>query len=209
MGLDLPSASACALAACAHGFCSAPSSALVPLCMHVDDTCACINSWSDTVSSQGPRGRRRVKGGVSGPAEDLLPVSEVEAGGKFSACRRCTGAGCRFHSRKSTRHWYQAGQGRCGHTFPPPEVHDTRFASPGRGFGIRKSMGWTKVCSTARSGIWVPKGNARTCMLPENLDHLRVGWICSGITRDRLGYARARLSVSTPVWTWSSRQTTN
>ena len=24
-------------------------------------------------------------------------------------------------------------------------------------------MGWTKVCGTARSGIWVLKGNARTC----------------------------------------------
>ena len=37
-------------------------------------------------------------------------------------------------------------------------------------------MGWTKVCGTALSGIWVLKGNARTRMLPANLDHLRVGW---------------------------------
>ena len=37
-------------------------------------------------------------------------------------------------------------------------------------------MGWTKVCSTARSGIWVLKGNARTRMSPANLDHLRVEW---------------------------------
>ena len=28
----------------------------------------------------GPTGRRSAKGGVSGPAEDLRPVSEVEAG---------------------------------------------------------------------------------------------------------------------------------
>ena len=41
------------------------------------------NSWSDTGSFQGPRGRKRVKGGVSGPAEDLRPVSEVEAGVNF------------------------------------------------------------------------------------------------------------------------------
>ena len=40
-------------------------------------------------------------------------------------------------------------------------------------------MGWTKVCGTARSGIWVPKGNARTCMFPANLD----GW--DGSLRDR------------------------
>ena len=32
-------------------------------------------------------------------------------------------------------------------------------------------------------------------MLPENLDHLRVGMDLSGNIRDRLGYARARLSV--------------
>ena len=38
------------------------------------------NSWSDTVRVQGPRGRKWVKEGVSGPAEDVRPVSEVEAG---------------------------------------------------------------------------------------------------------------------------------
>ena len=37
-------------------------------------------------------------------------------------------------------------------------------------------MGWTKVCQTAQSGIWVLKGNARARMLPDNLDHLRVEW---------------------------------
>ena len=41
-------------------------------------------------------------------------------------------------------------------------------------------MGWTKVCETARPVIWVLKGNARTCKLPVNLDHLRVGWISRG-----------------------------
>ena len=61
-----------------------------------------------------------------------------------------------------------------------PEFPDTRFASPGRGLDIRQSMGWTKVCGTARSGIWVPKSNARTCMFPANLDHLRVGWMKQG-----------------------------
>ena len=38
------------------------------------------NSWLDTVRVQGPTGTRRIKGGVYGPAEDFLPVSEVEAG---------------------------------------------------------------------------------------------------------------------------------
>ena len=41
------------------------------------------NSWSDTVRVQGPTGTKRVKGGFSGPAEDLRPVSEVEAGINF------------------------------------------------------------------------------------------------------------------------------
>ena len=53
-------------------------------------------------------------------AEDLRPVSGGGDRGKFSAGRRCTGAGCRFTSRKATRHRYKAGQRRCGHTFPPP-----------------------------------------------------------------------------------------
>ena len=57
-----------------------------------------------------------------------------------------------------------------------PEVPDTRLASPGRGLGIRQSMGRTKVCETARSGTWVLKGDARALLLPANLDHLRVEW---------------------------------
>ena len=49
---------------------------------------ACATSVHDSafnseVCSQGPTGTKRVKGGVSGPAEDLLPVSEVEAGVNF------------------------------------------------------------------------------------------------------------------------------
>ena len=41
-------------------------------------------------------------------------------------------------------------------------------------------MGWTKVCETARSGIWVPKGDARARTFPANLDRLRVGWMTRG-----------------------------
>ena len=41
-------------------------------------------------------------------------------------------------------------------------------------------MGWTRVCGTKQSGIWVLKGNARTCMFPANLDHLRVEWMKRG-----------------------------
>ena len=141
---------------------------------------ACSNSWSDMGRVQGPTGRRSTKGGDSGPAEDLRSVSEVEAGVNFrlaggvrgqvagSLPRRQPGAGTR--------------QQRVGADTPSlhPEVPDTQFALRGRGLGIKQSMGWTKACRTARSGIRVLKSNARTCLLPENLDHLRMGWISRG-----------------------------
>ena len=74
----------------------------------------------------------------------------------------------------------QPGTGTRWHSTPShnPKVPDARFASPGRGLGIRQSVGWTKVCDTAQ--IWVLKGNARARMLPDNLDHLRVGWESRG-----------------------------
>ena len=56
-------------------------------------------SYSLIGGRKGPTGRRSTKGGVSGPAEDLRPVTEVEAGVKLLASRQCTGAGCRFTSR--------------------------------------------------------------------------------------------------------------
>ena len=137
-------------------------------------------SYNLEAGSRGPRGRKRSKGVVSGPAEDLRPVSEVEAGVNFrpaggvreqvagSLPRRQPGTGSR--------------QVREGVVTPSlhPEVSGFHFVSPGRGLDIRQSMGWTKVCETARSGIWVLKGNARTRMLPENLDHLGVKWIPRG-----------------------------
>ena len=58
-----------------------------------------------------------------------------------------------------------------------PEVPGIQLVSPGCGLDIRQSMGWTKVCGTAQSGIWVLNGNARTCMFPANLDNLRVEWM--------------------------------
>ena len=137
---------------------------------------ACFNSWSDTGRVQGPTGTRRVKGGVSGPAEDLRPVSEVEAGVNFRPAGGVRGQVAGSLPRR------QPGTGtrrvREGVVTPSlhPEVPGIQFVSPGRGLDIRQSMGWTKVCETARSGIWVLKGNARTRMLPENLDHLPVRW---------------------------------
>ena len=84
-----------------------------PSLMHVAH-----NSWSDTVRVKGPTGRRSTKGGVSGPAGDLRPVPEVEAGVNFRPAGGVRGAGCRFTSQEATRHRNQAGQGKCGHNLP-------------------------------------------------------------------------------------------
>ena len=68
------SSSSCPLASCVAG---AVHARRTVTSMHA---LTAHNSWSDTGRVQGPTGTRRVKGGVSGPAEDLRPVSEVEAG---------------------------------------------------------------------------------------------------------------------------------
>ena len=141
------------------------------------------NSWSDTVNPpvttwrwavRVPGGGRGSKRGVPGPAEDLRPVSEVEAGVNFRPAGGVRGqvAGSLPGRQPGTG----ARQVRGGAVTPSlhPEVPDTRFTSPGRGLGIRQSMGWTNVCETARSGIWVLKGYSRTCMFPGNL--ITFGW---------------------------------
>ena len=117
---------------------------------------------------------------VSGPAEDLRPVSEVEAGENF---RPADGVQGQVAGSLPGR---QPGTGTRqvkGSVVTPslhPEVPGIQFVSPGYGLDIRQSMGWTKVCGTTRSRIWVLKGNARTCMFPANLDHLRVEWMKRG-----------------------------
>ena len=55
-------------------------------------------------------------------------------------------------------------------------------------------MGWTKVCGTAKLGIWVLKGNARARMFPANLDHLRVEWKKQG------SYETAWVTPGVVVW---------
>ena len=65
-----------------HGACnSGGTGGLLPV--QRSTSCCLGNSWSDPVRVQGPTGTRRVRGGVSGPAEDLRPVAEVEAGVNF------------------------------------------------------------------------------------------------------------------------------
>ena len=125
---------------------------------------------------QGPTGTKRVKGGVSGPAEDLRPVPEVVAGVNFRPAGGVRGQVAGSLPGRQPGTGTRTSKGSVVTPSLHPEVPDSLFVSPGPGKRIRQSMGWTKVCGTAQSGIWVLKGNARTCMFPANLDHLRVGW---------------------------------
>ena len=138
------------------------------------------NSWSDTVRLQGPTRRKRVKGGVSVPAEDLRPVSEVEAGVNFRPAGGVRGQVAGSLSRRQPGTGTRQVKGGAVTPSLHPEVPGIQFVSPGYGLDIRQSMGWTKVCGTTRSGIWVLQGNARARMLPENIDHLWVRWISRG-----------------------------
>ena len=166
--------------------------------------------------------RGRTRSGYRVPRAQRGQRWGFRSGRRFASCRRGGGRGVNFRPAGGVRVQVagslpgrQPGTGtrrvRGGADTPSlhPEVPGIQFVSPRYGLDIRQSMGWTKVCGTTRSGIWVPKGNARSCMFPANLDHLRVEMDEAGYMRDRLGYARARLSVFIQVWTWSSRQTAN
>ena len=79
-----------ARASCLAGACAGAAARVCPVSSssavsavahaHASTLHGAHNSWSDTVRVQGPTWRKRVKGGISGPAEDLRPVSEEEAG---------------------------------------------------------------------------------------------------------------------------------
>ena len=183
------------LAAPARAFtaarCVAPSSVVVGLVMHDDGSPvhdACSISWSDTVGVKGPTAQ-----GGSGPAEDLRPVSEVEAGVNFRPAGGVRGQVAGFSPER------QPGTGtrRVRESVVTPSLHPElpgiQFVSPGHGLDIKQSMCWTKV-GTARSGIWVLKGDASARMLPVNLDHLRVGWRKQS-SYETAWVAKARLSV--------------
>ena len=123
----------------------APFSAVDGLGMHDDGSSvhdACSNSWSDTVRVKGPTGTRRVKGGVSGLAEDLRPVSEVEAGVNFRPAGVVRGQVAGSLPRRQPGTGTRTCQGRCGHTFPPPG---------GSWYPIRVT--WTRIGHQAIDGL--------------------------------------------------------
>ena len=140
------------------------------------------NSWSDTGRVQGPTGTKRVKGGFSGPAEDFLPVSQVEAGVNFRPAGGARGQVAGSLPKK------QPGTGtrQVKGSVVTPSLHPAGSWYPIRVSWIRtghQAIDGLDEGGTTRSGIWVLKGNARTRMLPENLDHLQVGWISREHTR--------------------------
>ena len=100
--------------------------------------CLCVNPPATTWrwGRQGPTRRKGSKGGVSGLAEDLRPVSEVEAGVNIRPA-----SGVREQVAGSLPRG-QPGTGirkvRGGAVTPSlhPEVPGTLFASPGGGLGI-------------------------------------------------------------------------
>ena len=136
--------------AASNAFRTSCTSAVVGLCMHDDDTPMHVahNSCSDTCRVQGHTGRRCTKGGVSGPAEDLRPVSEVEAGVNFRPAGGVRGQVAGSLPRR------QPGTGtrrvREGAVTPSlhPEVPGISIRVTWiQALRIRQSMGWTK-------GVW-------------------------------------------------------
>ena len=161
---------ACARAFCFAGACAGAAARVCPVSSssaisavvhaHATTLHNAQNSWSDTGRVQGPTGRRCTKGGVSGPAEDLRPVPEVEAGVNFRPAGGVRGQVAGSLPRRQPGTGTRQVRGGVDTPSLHPEVSGIQFVSPGRGLDIRQSMGWTKVCSTTRSGIWVLKGSA-------------------------------------------------
>ena len=127
-----------------------------------------------------PTWRKGTNGGVSGPAEDLRPVAEVEAGVNFRPAGGVRGQVAGSLPRRQPGTGTRPGKGGVVTPSLHPEVPGIQFVSPGYGLDIRQPMGWTKVCGTTWSGICLLTGNASTCMFPAHLDHLRVEWIKRG-----------------------------
>ena len=121
-----------------------------------------VNSWSDTGTVQGPTGKS-TKGGVSGPSEDLHPVSEVEAGVN---CRSAGGVRRQVAGSLPGR---QPGTGTRRFLIPNSCHLGADWASGNRWAGRRcvKPLGRGSGCQ---------KGNARARVFSANLDCLRVEW---------------------------------
>ena len=133
----------------------------------------CRNETARCVRFQCPRGKRGSKEEVSRPSDDktLFPCW-------MRACSRTAGevrwpvVGSWPGRRPITRETQGA---------VTPSVHlgvpDALSVTPGPGMSIRQQLGWKKVHETARSGIWVLKGESRGYALSFNLEYLGVAWM--------------------------------
>ena len=132
-------------------------------------SCLCrsppVTTWIG--GRQGPTRRKGCQCWGFRSGRRFAPCLRGGGRGKFSAGRRCSEAGCRSTSQVGNQ---AAGtrQQRDGVDTPSfhPEVPGIQFVSLGHGLDFRQSVGWTKVCGTTQSGIWVLKGNARTLYVP-------------------------------------------
>ena len=76
-------------------------------------------SYNFDMGRQGPTWRKASKGGVFGPAEDLRPVSGVEAGVNFRPAGIVRGQVAVSLPRRQPGAGTRQQRGLCGHTFLP------------------------------------------------------------------------------------------
>ena len=132
-----------------------------------------VHAMPQSACSQGPRGTRGTKGGVSSPSEDK--GSDPKGTGTYLR----TAGGVRGPVVGSSP-GRRSGTSKALRAVTP-SVHlgvpESLAVTPGRGKRLRQQLGWKKVCGTANSGIWVLKGESRGYALPSTLDHLGVVWM--------------------------------
>ena len=161
------SAACFAVVPCARSYAEVAAAACVDVA-GVHDTVEC--------SRQAPRWTRGTKGGVSRPSEDKS--SDPQGTGTYL---RTAGQvrGPVVGSSPGRRAGTSKALGAV-----TPSVHlgvpRSLAVTPGHGLGPRQQLGWKKVCGTAKSGIWVLKGESRGYALPSTLNHLGVVWM--GVT---------------------------
>ena len=118
--------------------------------------------------SQGPTGRRPAKGGVSDPAQDLRPVSDLETEVNFRPADQAREQVVVHSSGRRPGPGTRLARG-CAVT---PSIHlkvpDSQFVPPGRGLGLRQSMGWRRCAA--------PRGLGSGCqrVTPEIVCHLPI-----------------------------------
>ena len=159
------STSACAPASCFAGACAGAaarvcpvsSSSAVSAVVHAHTTTlhSAHNSWSDTGRVKGPTGRGCTKGGVSSPAEDLRPVSEVEAGVNFRPAGGVRGQVAGSLPRRQPG----AGTRRVREGVVTPSLH-RRFLTPD---SRHLDVGWTSDNQWAGRRCVVPHDRGFGC----------------------------------------------